>query len=90
MGKIRFIIGILTEQTWFGGVPHTFYWRLESKHEPQIGDFAIVDNKNTFAMVEIVGIGETTEDKERELMCGKGIIRKAVKYIVPRQMLEDK
>lgn len=88
MKKTRFIIGILTENKWFGGREYTFFWKLETEHEPKIGDFAIVENQNTFCMVEIVGIGETTEDKETLLTYGNGKIYKSVRYIVPRETLE--
>lgn len=87
MEKTKFIVGELSGN-YLGGM--LYYWRIETEYEPSVGDFAIVENRDTFAMVEILAIGETTREKEKVITGHSGGIGKKVKYILPRDFLMEK
>ena len=66
----------------------TYAWKLENEQKPNVGDFAIVENRDGFAMVEIVATGETGENESRKIVPYG--ISKSVRYIVPKEYLEGR
>lgn len=55
------------------------YW-LENETNATVGDYAIVENKNGYDLVEVTGILETDE-KHINLIIGNKINKKAVSII---------
>lgn len=66
----------------------TYAWKLEKGQKPNVGDFAIVENRDGFAMVEIIATGETDDNGSREIVPFG--ISKSVRYIVPKEYLEGR
>ena len=60
--QVRLIIGKLQDNTTFR------YWKVENVNvDTPIGGFAIVENLNSYTMVEILGLVVTSEEKAQEL-----------------------
>lgn len=60
--QVRLIIGKLQADNTFR------YWKVENENvDTPIGGFAIVENLNSYTMVEILGLVVTSEEKAQEL-----------------------
>ena len=68
----------------FNGLITSNYW-LENETNVTIGDYAIVENKNGYDLVEVTGILETDE-KHISLIIGKKINKKVV-AVVSKELL---
>lgn len=69
------------------------YWILEDENEKDIdvigiGNYAIVENKNDYDLVKIVGIVETNE-KYARFITGVNVNKKVVRLIVRDSIRED-
>lgn len=67
------IIGVHSGNTQY------YCWNIDEKVDAKIGDFAIVENHDSFALVEIIGIIEIRDDYAK--------YRKNVVYLIPRYKL---
>ena len=61
------------------------YWK--SEFIPKIGDYAIVNNRNDYDLVKIIGTVETNEKYEKFL--APGGVTKSVVAIVQRDMIRE-
>ena len=81
---MRFIIAKHSDDAW----GRIYSWRLSDTQKACPGDYAIVENKDGFAMVEVAALGETDEKHEKDVTNHSKGIYKNVLYIIPRQYLE--
>lgn len=58
-----------------------YNWNVAEELSPKIGDFAIVENYDSFALVEIIGIVEIRDDYAK--------YRKSVVRLIARNELTD-
>ena len=69
------------------------YWKLEDENEIDIavigiGNYAIVQNKDDYDLVKIVGIIETNE-KYSKFLTGVNVNKKVVRLILRNSIRED-
>lgn len=65
----------------------TNFWNIPENAVYEIGDYAIVQNKNDYDLVKIVGIVETNE-KYSKIITGVEV-SKSVVNIIPRKLIRN-
>lgn len=83
---MKVICGKFHEGRWKNG----YWWELDDKDDPEIGDYAIVENQNGFALVEVVAVARTTKNKSKHMTNNGSEISKKAVYIIPRHYLDCK
>lgn len=82
MKEVTLIMGLLNcDDT-------TRVWELPDGIEVNIGDFAIVENKKSYALVEVIGITATHEKYIRNYI-GYTKLKKVVKAIIKKEWLTE-
>ena len=81
---MKVIIGKINSSNTIG------YWDVGNGYTPDVivGDYAIVENKNDFDLVKIIGIVET-KDKYGKFLAPNGISKSAVRYLARCQVRKD-
>lgn len=66
------------------------YWNAVKGYTPDViaGDYAIVENKNDYDLVKIIGIVETN-DKYAKFLAPNGISKSVIKYLARCQVRKD-
>lgn len=66
------------------------YWNIGEGYTPDVvvGDYAIVENKNDYDLVKIIGIVETKPEYERFLV-PNGVSKSAIRYLARCQVRKD-
>lgn len=66
------------------------YWNVGDNYTPDVvcGDYAIVENRNDYDLVKIVGIVETKPEYEKFLV-QNGVSKKVIRYIARSQIRKD-
>lgn len=64
------------------------YWNIDEDMDFKIGDYAIVENKNDYDLVKIVGVVETTEKYEK-FISNCNVSKKVVSIISRDEIRED-
>lgn len=67
------------------------YWKDETHNSLEIGDFAIVENRNSFDLIEIVGVVSTTEEKANlfSKTCYKNM-KNIIRIIKKEELIKEK
>ncbi len=86
MGKVYLIAGTINL------TKETLYWIVEGiLTKDIIGDYAIVENRDAYDLVKIVGIVETTEENARKfLKHGYKHMKKVIKILEKSQIEVNK
>ena len=80
---MRFIHGI------HPGCDKYYTWKVGEMHHACIGDYAIVQNGDGYAMVEIIAVGETSPRYDWHMTQNHGRLTKSVICIISRGALGD-
>lgn len=66
------------------------YWNAGEGYTPDViaGDYAIVENKNDYDLIKIIGIVETNE-KYKKFLAPNGISKSAIRYLARCQIRKD-
>lgn len=64
-----------------------YTWKVKGEKTGEPGDYAIVESKNSYALVEIVATGETTDKYVNSLVNGMSVSKEAI-LIIPRDAME--
>lgn len=80
----KLIIGKINSSNTIG------YWKVGNGYTPDIivGDYAIVENKNDYDLIKIIGIVETNEKYEKFLV-QNGVSKSAIRYLARMQIRKD-
>lgn len=72
----------------FNSSNEMYYWDISHfKDLPNIGDYAIVENKNDYDLVKIIATVNTTE-KYRKFLFNKQVSKKAL-WVIPRNSIRE-
>lgn len=65
-------------------------WNVGKDYTPDVivGDYAIVENKNDYDLVKVIGIVETN-DKYGKFLAPNGISKSAIRYLARCQVRKD-
>lgn len=66
------------------------YWKAGEAYTPDVraGDYAIVENKNDYDLVKILGVVETNSKYEKFLV-QNGVSKKVINYLARCQIRKD-
>lgn len=64
-----------------------YTWKVRGEKTGEPGDYAIVESLNSYALVEIVATGETTEKYVNSLVNGMSVSKEVI-LIIPRGAME--
>lgn len=66
------------------------YWKAGEGYTPDViaGDYAIVENKNDYDLVKILGIVETN-GKYEKFFAQNGVSKQAIRYLARCQVRKD-
>ena len=66
------------------------YWKAGNGYTPDViaGDYAIVENKNDYDLVKIIGIVETNSKYEK-FLAPNGVSKEAIRYLARCQVRKD-
>lgn len=65
-----------------------YYWEIDSNEDFEIGDYAIVENKNDYDLVKIIGAIHTN-DKYKKFITNSNNIKKVIKVIERNEIRGD-
>ena len=64
-----------------------FFWNIDESHAYEIGDYAIVENKDDYDLIKIIGEVETLEKYVYHITHCK--VNKNVKYVIKGKLIKD-
>lgn len=81
---MKVIIGKINSSNTIG------YWDVGEGYTPDVvsGDYAIVENKNDYDLVKIIGIVETKEEYGK-FLAPNGVSKSVVRYLARCQVRKD-
>ena len=82
MEKINIVMGKHND---YGGL---YSWKMKEEQQANVGDYAIVENKDGFSLIEIMAVAVTDKKYEKQIAHHRGGIYKNVVYVIPKHFLE--
>lgn len=79
---MRFVIGKLNEM-----YDPTYSWRVPDGMSVNVGDFALVENRESYDLVEVCAVGETEERYGRDITGHKGIHKYVLATITAESLI---
>lgn len=75
------------------GSGEVYFWKMEEEtigyNTVKVGDYAVVENKNDYEMVKVIGIVETEDKYLRFFGVPYGNVAKRVIMVIPRQYVRE-